>query len=385
MSVTSATVKMQRPEVSVLGPEKDNRQRFTFGPLEPGFGHTLGSSMRRTLLSAIPGAAVTQVRFDDVLHEFDTIKGVVEDVTDMVLNFKDVVLRSDSDTPIAVRLDAEGPGVVQAGDLDWGSEVECLTPELHLATLSDDARLAVDITVERGWGYLPSSDLSSTGEIGLIPIDAIFSPVRRVAIEVEPTRVEQSTNYDMLVLDIETDGALTPREALSSAGDTLCSLYTLMSALVEEELGLGMVTNQRSNEFDSPDLELLLDDIGLSQRTVNGLKRASINSVGEVLENSMEELMAIPNFGQKALEELTEKLDELGFSLSGDDSSDDPDEASAGKGDPGDDASDADKMPDADKMIGETNGSASSAPDVIGDSANGSADKSAGAVASKSA
>ncbi len=353
MSTTSASVAMQRPEIGVLGPEKGNRQKFTFGPLEPGFGYTIGSSLRRTLLSSIPGAAITQVRFDDALHEFDTIKGVVEDITDLVLNFKDVVLRSHSETPVAVRLDAEGPGEILAGDLEWGSDVECLTPDLHLATLSDNTRLAVDITIERGWGYLSSSELASTGEIGLIPVDAIFSPVRRVAVEVEPTRVEQSTNYDMLVLDIETDGALSPREALSSAGDTLCSLFTLMSSMVEDDLGLGLIDNQRASDYDAPDLDRDIDELGLSVRTVNGLKRAQLDSVGKILENSAEELLAVPNFGQKALEELTEKLDELGFTLSGAGSADDAD------------ADDADE----EAMIGGDGDAAESkAPEMIGES-----------------
>ncbi len=349
---------MQRPAIDVLGQEENNRQRFTFGPLEPGFGYTIGSSLRRTLLSAIPGAAITQVHFDDALHEFDTIKGVVEDITDLVLNFKDVVLRSDSETPVAVRLDAEGPGEVLAGDLDWGSDVTCLSPDLHLATLSDDARLAIDITVERGWGYKSSGDLSSEGEIGLIPVDAIFSPVRRVAVEVEPTRVEQSTNYDMLVLDIETDGALSPSEALSSAGDSLCSLYNLMSVMVDEDLGLGLVDNQRQSDYESPDLDLYLEELGLNSRTLNSLKRASLNSVGEVLENSVEELLAVPNFGQKALEELAEKLDELGFTLSGASSLDDGTDIGSGDSSNG----------SAEDLIGEINAISDKVPDLIGKS-----------------
>lgn len=363
MSATSASVAMQRPTVDVLGPEKDNHQRFTLGPLEPGFGYTLGSSLRRTLLSSIPGAAITQVHFDKALHEFATIEGVVEDITDLVLNFKDVVLRCVSDTPVAVRLDAEGPGVITAGDLDWGSDIECLTPDLHLATLSDGAQLAVDLTVERGWGYLSSADVTTSGEIGLIPVDAIFSPVRRVAVEVEPTRVEQSTNYDMLVIDIQTDGALSPREALSSAGDTLCSLFTLMSSMVEDDLGLGM-TDHSAREYDSPDLDLPIEDLGLGERLRNSLKRTSIDTIGQLLENNVDELMAIPNFGQKSLEELIERLDELGFVLDGA-------PLSAGS-----DAQDADGHMDAaghmdadgeaEELIGEANSSAHDLPNLIG-------------------
>ena len=221
---------MQRPTVEALGDEQNNHQRFAVGPLEPGFGHTIGNSLRRTLLSSVPGAAITQVKFDGetALHEFATIDGVVEDVTDLILNFKDIVLTCESDEPVAVRLDTSGPGDLTAGDVDWGSDIECVNPELQIATLSKGGRLAVDITVEQGRGYLSSEDQDSSATIGVIPIDAIFSPVRRVSLEVEPTRVEQSTNFDRLILDIDTDGAMSPRDALASAGDTLrtCLLYT---------------------------------------------------------------------------------------------------------------------------------------------------------------
>ena len=210
---------MQRPTVEALDDEQNNHQRFAVGPLEPGFWHTIGNSLRRTLLSSVPGAAITQVKFDGeaALHEFATIDGVVEDVTDLILNLKDIVLTCQSDEPVAVRLDASGPCDLTAGDVDWGADVECVNPELQIATLSKGGRLAVDITVEQGRGYLSSENQDSSSTIGVIPIDAIFSPVRRVSLEVEPTRVEQSTNFDRLILDIDTDGAISPRDALASA------------------------------------------------------------------------------------------------------------------------------------------------------------------------
>src|SRR5574341_358401 len=228
---------IQRPEVEA-GEADGNTQSFVIAPLEPGFGHTLGNSLRRTLLSSIPGAAVTQVRFDEALHEFDTIPGVKEDVTDLILNLKDLVLRCTADEPVTLRLDKRGPGDVNASDIQVTSEVEILNGDLHLATVNAKGRLAVDLTVEQGRGYLSAERNKKTSTIGVIPVDAIFSPVRRVAFSVEPTRVEQATNYDKLSLEVETDGSLTPREALASAGDTLRNLVGLVAELSAQPKGL---------------------------------------------------------------------------------------------------------------------------------------------------
>src|SRR5213080_4010539 len=229
---------IQRPTVEALGEEEANRQRFAVGPLEPGFGHTLGNSLRRTLLSSIPGAAVTQVRFDDALHEFTTLPGVKEDVTDIILNLKDLVLRVESDEPVTLRLDVRGPATVTAGDIQPNADVEILNSDLHVATLNGKGRLAVDVTVERGRGYVSADRNKRSATIGVIPVDSIFSPVRRVAFTVEPTRVEQSTNYDLLVLDIETDGSISPREALASSGATLRALVQLVEEMSDEPQGL---------------------------------------------------------------------------------------------------------------------------------------------------
>ncbi len=303
---------IQRPTVEPSTEEEDNRQIFSIGPLEPGFGHTIGNSLRRTLLSSIPGAAVTQVRFDDALHEFDTIAGASEDVTDIILNFKDLVLRCHSDEPVVLRLDVRGPADVTAAELQTSSEVEVLNPELHIATLNSKGRLAVDITVEKGRGYV-SAEASST-VIGVIPVDAIYSPVRRVTFSVEPTRVEQSTNFDRLLLDVETDGSITPREALASAGATLRSLVQLVEEMSDEPQGLqlGEVAAAISG---SPDLDLPIEDLDLSERPRNCLKRAQVNTVGELLQKTEDDLLAITNFGQKSLDEVTAKLDERGLSL----------------------------------------------------------------------
>jgi len=306
---------IQRPTVEAIDEEEANRQRFAISPLEPGFGHTLGNSLRRTLLSSIPGAAVTEVRFDDALHEFDTLTGVTEDVTDIILNLKDVVLSSDSEDALTLRLDVRGPAEVTAGDIQTTSDVEILNPDLHIATLNAKARLAVDLTVDRGKGYLSALGRSST-TIGVIPIDAIFSPVRRVTFSVEPTRVEQSTNFDKLILDIETDSSMTPRDALASAGATLQSLVELVAQMSEEPEGL-QLSEAATTATTSPDLELTIEELDLSERPRNCLKRAQVNTVGELLQKSEDDLLAITNFGQKSLDEVIEKLDERGLSLRG--------------------------------------------------------------------
>jgi DNA-directed RNA polymerase subunit alpha len=305
---------IQRPTVEAVGDEENNRQRFAVGPLEPGFGHTLGNSLRRTLLSSIPGAAVTQVRFDDALHEFDTLKGIKEDVTDIILNLKDLVLRVEGEESVNLRLDVRGAATVTAGDIQLPAEVEILNTDLHLATLNGSGRLAVDITVERGRGYVSADRNKKSSTIGVIPVDSIFSPVRRVAFTVEPTRVEQSTNYDRLVLDIETDGSISPREALASAGDTLRALVSLVADMSENPQGLEL-GDISSTTSGSPDLDLPIEDLDLSERPRNCLKRAQINTVGELVEKTVDDLLAITNFGQKSLDEVIQKLDERGLSL----------------------------------------------------------------------
>ena len=307
---------IQRPTVETLGEADGNRQRFAIGPLEPGFGFTIGNSLRRTLLSSIPGAAITTVRFDDALHEFGTVNGVTEDVTDIILNLKDIVLQSTSDDPVVVRLDVRGPAKVTAGDIKAPSEIEILNPELHIATLNQRGRLAVDLTVERGRGYLSAERPAGTSTIGIIPIDAIFSPVRRVTFNVEPTRVEQSTNYDRLVLDIETDGSITPREALASAGATLRSLVDLVAEMSDAPMGLELGEVAGVNQ-GSPDLDHPIEDLDLSERPRNCLKRAQINTIGELVTKSEDDLLNITNFGQKSLDEVKQKLDERGLSLRG--------------------------------------------------------------------
>jgi DNA-directed RNA polymerase subunit alpha len=304
---------IQRPTVEEVGEESNNRQRFAVGPLDPGFGHTLGNSLRRTLLSSIPGAAITTLQFEKALHEFDTIEGVTEDVTEIILNLKDIVLICDSDEPVVLRLDINGAKDVTAADIVCPAEAEILNKDLHIATLNAKAHLIVDLTVEKGRGYRSSDRESDNRTIGVIPIDAIFSPVRRVMFEIEPTRVEQSTNYDRLVLDIETDGSITPKEALASAGATLRSLVDLVANMSEEPKGLELSTSDPIVERS--DLAMSIEDLDLSERPRNCLKRAQVNTIGELLEKSEDDLLNITNFGQKSLDEIKQKLDERGLTL----------------------------------------------------------------------
>jgi DNA-directed RNA polymerase subunit alpha len=304
---------IQRPEVEAGDPE-GNVQTFTLSPLEPGFGHTLGNCLRRTLLSSIPGAAVSQVRFDEALHEFDVIPGVKEDVTDLILNLKDLVLRCESEEPVTLRIDKRGPGDVTAADIQTTADVEVLNPELHLATVNQRGRLALDLTVEQGRGYLSAERNKRTSTIGVIPVDAIFSPVRRVAFSVEPTRVEQATNYDMLSLEVETDGSISPRDALASAGETLRNLVSLVADLSSEPKGLELGEVSPITAA-SPDLELPIEELDLSERPRNCLKRARVDTIGQLVQKSEDDLLAITNFGSKSLEEVLQKLDERGLSL----------------------------------------------------------------------
>ena len=232
---------IQRPSVEAIEEAEGNQQEFAIGPLEPGFGHTLGNSLRRTLLSSIPGAAITQIKCDDAEHEFSTIEGIVEDVADIVLNLKDVVVVSHSDEPVTLRIEERGPGVVTAATLqDKHADIEILNPDLELATLNKNGRLALEVTIERGRGFLTSKRTLESGVIGIIPVDALFSPVRRVSFVVDPMQVDQAIDHDRLVLEIETDGSLSPREALASAGGTLRALVQLVEEMSDEPVDLNV-------------------------------------------------------------------------------------------------------------------------------------------------
>ena len=291
----------------------DTRSRFVVEPLEPGFGYTLGNTLRRTLLARIPGAAITTVRIEGVQHEFSTIEGVVEDVVDFILNLKQVVLHMDVEEPQTLYLSVKGKKQVTASDLKVPAGVEVINGKLHLATLSASGKLEVEMTAERGVGYRSAEKNKRGDAIGVLPIDSIFSPVRKVAYKVGSTQVGQMTNFDKLVLDVETDGSSSPSETMSSAGKTLRELLGLFADM-DEGIGLEL-GDVVSAESSSPDLDLPIEALDLSERPRNCLRRAQIHSVGELVERTPEELLNITNFGQKSLEEVTAKLDELGLSL----------------------------------------------------------------------
>ena len=305
-------LEIKHPTVSSATAE-DNRQKFVIGPLEPGFGFTIGNALRRTLLSSIPGAAVTHVRFDEALHEFDTLNGVVEDISDIILNLKDLVLHSHSPEPVQLRIDVLGPADVTGAHFSVNPDVEVLNPELHIATLNARARFAADITVEQGIGYVGVESRPTGGTIGDVPVDALFSPVRRVAYEVEATEGERDVASDELVVDVLTDGTITPAEAMATAGGILRRLAQLVENLAEVSLPDGM---DPSSAPEGPsDLLRPIDELGLSERPRNCLKRAQVTTVGALLERTPLELLAIPNFGEKSLDEVTARLDELGLAL----------------------------------------------------------------------
>ena len=301
-----------RPQISeeTVSP---SRSRFVIEPLEPGFGYTLGNTLRRTLLSSIPGAAIASVRIEGVLHEFATIPKVTEDVTDIILNLKGVVVRSDLDEPVTVYLKAKGPANVTAGDIAPPAGVEILNPDHHIATLGKGASVEMELVVERGVGYRSGEkNKNARDPIGVIPIDSIFSPVRKVSYEVGNTRVEQMTDRDKLVLDVETDGSITPREALSSSGSTLFELVQLFAEMAEAP---GVSIGPAQEDEAPGDYAITIEELNLSVRSYNCLKREGVNTVGELVTKSEPELVEIRNFGQKSIEEVKAKLEELGLSL----------------------------------------------------------------------
>ena len=289
------------------------RSKFVIEPLEPGFGYTVGNSLRRTLLSSIPGAAISSVLNEGVLHEFSTIPKVTEDVTDIIMNLKELVVRSETDEPVTVYLKAKGPGSVTAGDIAPPAGVEILNPDLHVATLGKGGSLEMEMNIERGVGYrMADKNKNARDPIGVIPVDSIFSPVRRVSYAVENTRVEQMTDRDRLILDVETDGSITPREALASAGGTLLELVQLFGDLAEAQ---SMQVGPAEDDSVPSDYAITVEELNLSVRSYNCLKREGINTVGDLVEKSEAELMDIRNFGQKSIDEVKAKLEELGLGL----------------------------------------------------------------------
>lgn len=305
---------VHRPQINVEGTDDPNHARVTIEPLEPGFGYTLGNSLRRTLISSIPGAAVTSIRLEGIQHEFSTLPGIKEDVTDIILNLKELVLRSESDEPVSMKISLTGPRDVTAADIEAPAEITILNPDLHICTINKRARFEAELTVEKGRGYVSAERNKTTGSpIGVIPIDSIFSPTRRVTYSVESTRVEQKTDYDRLILDIETNGSLSPKESLSAAGRTLVELFQLFAELAE---GPGLQLGPEVGaEGAGIDLNTPIEDMELSVRSYNCLKREGVVNLGQLLERTEKDLLDIRNFGQKSIDEIKHKLMEMGLNL----------------------------------------------------------------------
>lgn len=304
----------QRPTLSeeVLS---ETRSRFILEPLEPGFGYTLGNSLRRTLLSSIPGAAVTSIKINGVLHEFSTVEGVKEDVVELVLNIKNIVVASDFDEPVTMVLRASGPGTATAADIQVPAGVEIHNPELHIATLNDKGTLEIEFVVERGRGYVSAVQNKQQGqEIGRIPVDSIYSPVLRVTYKVEATRVEQRTDFDKLVIEVETKPGRAPRDAMASAGSTLVELFGLARELNVDAEGIEIGPSPVS-VHEAEQLAIPIEQLDLTVRSYNCLKREGVHTVGELLTRSEADLMDIRNFGSKSIDEVKAKLNSLGLAL----------------------------------------------------------------------
>ncbi len=304
----------QRP---VLSEEvvNESRSRFIIEPLEPGFGYTLGNSLRRTLLSSIPGAAVTSIRVAGALHEFTTLEGVKEDLTDIVLNIKNLVLSSENDEPSVAYIRKNGSGVITGADVAVPTGVVVHNPDLHLATLNNKANVEIELTIERGRGYVTAVQNKLVGaEIGRIPVDSIYSPVLRVTYKVEATRVEQRTDFDRLIVDVETKRSMSPRDALASAGKTLVELFGLAHELNYAAEGIDLGPSIQDAAL-AADLALPIEDLDLTVRSYNCLKREGIHTVGELLSRSEADLLDIRNFGSKSIDEVKAKLTSMGMQL----------------------------------------------------------------------
>ncbi len=298
----------------------DNRYgKFICEPLERGYGTTFGNSLRRMLLSSLEGAAVTSIRIDGVLHEFSTIPGVRDDVTNIVLNLKQLCLKMEGNEPKVIRIDAEGEKEVTAADIICDADIEVLNPDLHIATLNEDGKLKIEMTVERGRGYVPADKNKKPDDtIGVIPIDSIFSPVQRVNYTVQDTRVGNVTDYDKLILEVWTDGSMRPEEAVSKAAGILVmhlKLFQNMDGIPEEEEVEETTFPEEEEDTSSKVLDMTIEDLDLSVRSFNCLKRANINTVADLTAKTEDDMMKVRNLGRKSLEEVKKKLEDLGLSL----------------------------------------------------------------------
>ena len=309
-------IEIEKPKIETVEISEDATfGKFVVEPLERGYGTTLGNSLRRILLSSLPGAAVTTVQIDGVLHEFSTIDGVVEDVTQIVLNLKKLALKVYSEEEKTLEINVSSAGAVTAADITHDSDVEILNPELHIATLADNATLRMRLTARRGRGYVQAEDNKRDDmPIGVIPIDSIYTPIQRVNYEVDKTRVGQDASFDKLLLDVWTDGSIRPEEAVSLGAKILTEHLNIFVGLTDEALNAEIMVEKEEDQKEKV-LEMTIEELDLSVRSYNCLKRAGINTVQELANKSEEEMMKVRNLGRKSLEEVQHKLDELGLGL----------------------------------------------------------------------
>ncbi len=313
--------KIEKPEIEIVKLKPDGKYgMFVLEPLEAGYGNTLGNSLRRVLLSSLPGVAVTSVKIDGVQHEFSTIPGVKEDVTEIILNVKGLIAKMYGDAPKTVYIEAEGECEVTAGDIKTDSEIEILDPGMHIATLSAGAKFFMELTFDRGRGYVSAEKNKSIMQpaIGVIAVDSIYTPVLKVNYSVENTRVGQRTDYDKLIIEVWTDGTISAKEAVSYAAKVLCEHLELFVDL-SDELTQPELMVEKDDKSKDKLLEMTIEDLDLSVRSFNCLKRAGINTVDDLINKSQEDMMKVRNLGKKSFEEVRAKLQSLGFDLASND------------------------------------------------------------------
>lgn len=306
-------LEMEKPRIECVEKDSDtNYGKFVIEPLERGYGTTLGNSLRRVLLSSLPGSAVTSVKIDGVLHEFSTIPNILEDTTEMILNIKKLILKYEGNERKIIRLEQQGKKNVTAADITRDAEVEILNPDLHIATMDEGARLEMEMTVEKGRGYVSADQQAYKTEeiVGLIPVDSIFTPVNRVNYTVDNARVGKRTDYDKLTLEVWTNGSISPEEAISLSAQIIIEYLKLFTEIDDTYAEVEILVEKEEEKKDKV-LEISIEELELSVRASNGLKRANINTVGDLIEKTREEMSKIRNLGQKSLEEIENKLKEL--------------------------------------------------------------------------
>lgn len=309
-------IEIEKPRIECVEMSEDSKYgKFVVEPLERGNGTTLGNSLRRILLSSLPGAAVTQIKIDGVLHEFSTIPGVAEDVVEIILNIKNLALKMHGDSSKIIKIDAQGEGVVTAADIITDPDIEIVNPDLYIATLDEGSRLYMEMTVEKGRGYVTADRNKQPNQpIGIIPVDSIFTPVKKVNYSIENTRVGNRTDYDKLTLEIWTNGALSPDEAASLGAKILSEHLNLFITLTDHVGDVEILVEKEEDKRDKV-LEMTIEELDLSVRSFNCLKRAGINTVEELTQRTEEDMMKVRNLGKKSLEEVQQKLEALGLSL----------------------------------------------------------------------